>query len=186
MFLECISDHANSLHFALNNNLSKTRKLVLVALLSSVGAILQSTGGFLLGVGIFLSPLATAPIIFCSIISNFFSFYSYILTILLLVILQPSELLVFPFTTGMLGIGIGISFRYFKRRIYIILMGMAVLSIGIFILLYILKFPILGSTIPTSFQTKNVLSILLFTFMYSWIWVEISYTSFRKLKTYLN
>ncbi|GLB61843.1 hypothetical protein NCCP133_39720 [Cytobacillus sp. NCCP-133] len=79
-----------------------------------MAAILQAAGGYFPGIGYFFSPLATAPVLLCSMFSIPFGAMSYFLTMMLLFILQPTELIVFPFTTGLLGLGIGASFSFFK------------------------------------------------------------------------
>ncbi|MBA9027457.1 hypothetical protein [Peribacillus huizhouensis] len=93
--------------------LSKTKRLVLSSLFACLAALFQSAGGFFPGIGYFISPLATAPILFCSMLSIPLGSISYFLTIGLLLILQPSELIIFPFTTGLLGIATGASFYFF-------------------------------------------------------------------------
>lgn len=92
-------------------------KLILVSIFACIAAILQAAGGFLPGIGYLLSPLATAPILLCSMFSIPLGIMSYFLTFMLLFILQPTELIVFPFTTGLLGLGIGVSFSFFLEEI---------------------------------------------------------------------
>lgn len=62
------------------------------------------------GIGYLISFLATLPIFLVTSLSIRQGILSYILTILLLFIIQPSELIIFPFTTGLLGIAIGVAF----------------------------------------------------------------------------
>ncbi|MCM3772316.1 MULTISPECIES: hypothetical protein [Priestia] len=184
-FLKSLSNEVKSaqLYF---NRLSKTKQLVLGALFASLAALFQSTGGLLPGIGIFISPLSTAPILFCFIISLPLGFITYILTNLLLLIIQPSELIIFPFTTGILGIGIGVAFYFFKKRLYIIISGATLLTLGIITLLYVFKFPVLGLMISKDFSLSTTGFILLFTFLYSWVWVELSLAYFKKLKTFIS
>lgn len=155
----------------------KAKKVVLVALLSSIGAIFQAAGGYLPGVGYAISPLATAPVILCSIFSIPIGFSSYLLIILLLLILQPSELIIFPFTTGLLGLFIGAAFHLFRRSSTQTLFGAAGLMIGICSLLYGVKFPVLGPAVSSSFSFSVLIIVLILSIFYSWIWV----VSIRKL-----
>ncbi|MCM3109406.1 hypothetical protein P9H20_10940 [Lederbergia lenta] len=168
------------LHFI---RLSKTNKLVLIAYFSCLAAIFQSAGGLFPGIGYLISPLATAPLLLCTALSLPFGLLSYMLTMLLLLIIQPSELIVFPFTTGLLGFGIGISFCFFKRRLNIILGSTMILTLGITTLLYIIKFPVLGPTVSTSFSFFTGGAIILFSLFYSWLWVELSIVCFGRLKS---
>ncbi|MFP7732375.1 hypothetical protein ACLHDF_02930 [Priestia aryabhattai] len=184
-FLKSISNEVKSgqLFF---KKLSKTRQLVLGALFTSLAALFQSAGGFLPGIGIFISPLSTAPILFCFILSLPLGIITYILTNLTLLIIQPSELIIFPFTTGILGIGIGVAFYFFKQRLYIIISGAILLTIGIITLLYVFKFPVLGPMISKNFSLSTTCFLFLFAFLYSWIWVELSLAYFKRLKIFIS
>ncbi|KAB2330308.1 hypothetical protein [Bacillus mesophilum] len=160
----------------------KTTRIILTSIFSCIAATLQAAGGFLPGIGYFISPLATAPILLCSMFSIPFGVMSYFLTIMLLFVLQPTELIVFPFTTGLLGLGIGASFHFFRRRIKIILTGGLLLMSGIISLLFILRFPVLGPAVPDSFSFLLTGCIFLFASLYSWLWVEIALIIFKRLK----
>ncbi|MBS4200845.1 hypothetical protein KHA93_14510 [Bacillus sp. FJAT-49732] len=181
MFSNIISSDAQTIHKAFLQH-TTTMKLILVSLLSCLSTIFQAAGGVIPVLGFFISPLATAPIIVCTIISIRYGVLSYFTTILLLFILQPSELIVFPFTTGLLGLGIGCSFFVFKRRFSILFGGSTSLFLGILSVLYIFKFPLLGPVASTSFNLYTTGSILLFSLLYSWFWIEISVTSFKRIK----
>jgi hypothetical protein len=159
---------------------SYSKKLVLTALFSALGAILQSTGNFLPGIGYLISPFASLPILICTIISIPFGLKSYVLTFLLLILIQPGESFVFPFTTGIVGLGIGIALLILKRRIGIIVFTSILLMGGICFLLYIVHFPVLGPIANTSLSLKVIGFIYIFSFIYSWVWVELSRFIFKK------
>jgi hypothetical protein len=160
----------------------KTKKLMLVSIFSCIAAILQAAGGFLPGMGYLISPLATAPILLIAMFSIPFGVMSYFLTIMLLFILQPTELIIFPFTTGLLGLGIGGSFHFFRKRLSIIATGAILLMSGIVGLLFILEFPVLGAAVSVSFSLLTTGSIFIFAFLYSWLWVEMGLIFFHRLK----
>lgn len=178
-FFNPISDEVRLSQIIFNKH-KKTMKLILGSIFACIAAILQSAAGFLPGIGYFLSPLATAPILLCSMFSIPFGVMSYFLTIMLLFILQPTELIVFPFTTGLLGLGIGVSFYFFRKRLSIIATGAILLMIGIICLIFIFHFPILGPAAPVSFSFLTI--GFLFAFSYSWLWVEIALIIFKRLK----
>ncbi|WP_059170421.1 hypothetical protein [Bacillus sp. FJAT-27445] len=161
---------------------SPAMMLVLGALLAGIATILQSAGGIFPGVGYFISPLATAPILFCFILSFWTGMISYVLTSLLLLIFQPSELIVFPFTTGLLGVGLGIAFSRLNKRLNIIGIGAAFLTLGIITLLYVFRFPVLGPVVSTAFSFLTISGIYLFAFLYAWMWVEFVLFFFKKIK----
>jgi hypothetical protein len=110
---------------------------------------------------------------------------SYFQTIILLFILQPTELVVFPFTTGLLGLGIGASFYFFRSRLSIITTGAILLTVGIMNLLFIFHFPVLGPAFSNSFSLLTTGIIFLFSFLYSWLWVEMALIIFKKLSRIL-
>ncbi|WP_010531333.1 hypothetical protein [Lentibacillus jeotgali] len=163
-------------------NYNRTMKLILVSIFACLAAVFQAAGGYLPGIGYFLSPLATAAILLCTMFSIPYGIVSYFLTIMLLFILQPTELIIFPFTTGLLGLGIGASFSFFKKRISIIATGAFLLMSGIMSLLFIFGFSILGPVASDSFSFPAVGGIFIFTFLYSWLWVEFALILFKRLK----
>lgn len=181
-FLKPISDEVKFAQIEFRKH-TKARMLVLGCFLACIATILQAAGGFLLGIGYFISPFATLPILIGAMFSFQMGVMSYFLTILLLFILFPSELVVFPFTTGLLGIGIGAAFSYFKKRLSIITLGAILLTIGIMSLLYVFHFPVLGPAVSDSFSFLTAGSIFFFSFLYSWLWVEIALFFFKKIKT---
>lgn len=161
---------------------TKVKRMVYTAFLSSFSAIFQASGGFFPGIGYLISPLATAPILLCTIFSPVLGFFSYLLTILLLLILQPSELFVFPFTTGLLGMAIGVAIHQLRSNWVIISYGAISLIAGICFLLYVLKFPVLGPTISHSISIPVIGGILLFSLVYSLVWLFISKLLVKKFK----
>ncbi|MGM0753781.1 MAG: hypothetical protein ACQET6_17865 [Bacillota bacterium] len=176
-----VSDDVRSSQRIFKNH-KKTMKFSLVSIFSCIAAILQAAGGILPGIGYLISPLATAPILLCSIFSIPFGMISYFLTMMLLFILQPTELIVYPFTTGLLGIGIGGAFHFFGERISIVATGAILLMVGIMSLLFILGFPVLGPASPGSFSFLTTGIIFLFAFLYSWLWVELALILYKRLK----
>lgn len=160
---------------------AKTKRLILGSFLACITAMLQAAGGIFPVIGYFISPFATLPILICTMFSVSVGAMSYFLSILLLFILLPSELIVFPFTTGLLGIGIGVGFSFLKKRISIISVGAIVLTIGIMSLLYVFHFPVLGPIGANSFSFLTTGGIFIFSFFYSLIWVEIALFLFKRL-----
>lgn len=180
-FLKPISDDVQFAQIEFRKH-QKTKRLIFGSFLACLAAVLQAAGGFLPAIGYFISPFATLPILICAMFSLPIGMMSYFLTILLLFILQPSELIVFPFTTGLLGIGIGAAFSFFKKRVSMIFVGAILLTIGIMSLLYIFHFPVLGPAVSNSFSFLTTGSIFLFAFLYNWLWVEIALFFFKRLK----
>ena len=152
---------------------SKTRRLVIGALLGSISVILQSAGIFT-GVGYILSMMTTGPIVLATLLSVRIGCMTYFVTIILLALVQPSELLVFPFTTGLLGLSLGIGIKYLKKTLLIVLFSAVSLALGICLLLYGLKFPVLGPSVSSHLSVMVIISIFAFSLLYSWIWLKLS------------
>lgn len=152
---------------------SKTTRLIMGALLGSVAVILQSAGIFT-GIGYIFSMLTTGPIVLACLLSTRIGLMTYIVTIFLLAVVQPSELLVFPFTTGLLGLSIGFGLKYIKRPISIVFFAALCLSTGICILLYGIGFPVLGPSVSSEFNILVFLGTFTFSLIYSWIWLRVS------------
>jgi hypothetical protein len=179
-FLQPVTQRVRSTLDPFNECTSHSKKLAITALLSALAAILQASGGLIPIAGLFISPFATAPIIICTLLMARYGIFCYLLTVFLLFMIQPSEVIVFPFTTGLLGIGIGFAFRLLNRRLTIILFGALALLIGILFLLIVLHFPVLGPALTTP-TIPMILPLFLFTFIYSWIWVELTVLLSKRL-----
>ncbi|MFZ3577259.1 hypothetical protein [Virgibacillus sp. DJP39] len=165
---------------ALDKN-QKTRSLLIASLLSAFAALLQSAGAYLPIVGYFISPFSTLPIILCAVISLQTGMISYFLTILLLFILQPTELVIFPFTTGLLGLAIGFSIAYLKKRILVVCSSSVILLLGISVILYGLQFPLLGPDISSEFSIRTLGWVYVLSLFYSWVWVDGGAILLKKL-----
>ncbi|MDF2084628.1 MULTISPECIES: hypothetical protein [Bacillus] len=148
-------------------------KLVITALLSTFATMFQSAGGFMPGIGYLISFLATLPIFLATCFSIRQGILSYTLTIFLLFIIQPSELIIFPFTTGLLGIAIGVAFLQLKRRIVVVSFSSICLLTGIMVILYVFRFPVLGPTVDTTMDSKVIAIICILSFLYCWIFAEL-------------
>jgi len=161
---------------------NQTKTLVTIAFLGALTALFQSAGGFLPGPGYLLSPLSTAPVVLAALISLRSGFTAYALSIVLLLLIQPSELIVFPFTTGLLGLALGFSIARSKNRIQIILFSALALWAGIALVLYAFRFPLLGPSVALRFDIATATYIFLFSLLYSAIWTEISLRLLARLR----
>lgn len=150
------------------------KKIVLASFFSIISAILQSAGGLLPGAGFLISPFSTLPIVLSTALSVKHGLFTYLLSIILLVLIEPSELIIFSFTTGLMGLAIGWTLRLLRRQLPMALISGFVLLIGILIPLYGLGFPVLGPILSSSPNIKNLSIILLFSLIYSWLWVKLS------------
>jgi hypothetical protein len=180
-FNKYIPSHPKDIHQVLDS-WSLTKKLMFTALMAALATIFQSAGGLLPGIGYVFSPLATAPILLGAMISFRSGILIYVLTICLLLIIQPSELVIFPFTTGLLGLGLGWTFLALNRRLGIVFVNGLLLFIGICIPLYGFGFPVFGPTVSSSFNMTALMIIFGFSLFYSWVWLGIGLFLLRKIK----
>ncbi len=125
--------------------------------------------------------MSTVPLVLACLLSLRIGMMTYFVTIFLLAMFQPSELLVFIFTTGILGLSLGIGLKYLKRSIFIIPFAALCLTLGIIILLYGFKFPILGPSLTSQFSSMVILGTFIFSILYSWIWKKASISAFKVL-----
>lgn len=167
--------------FVHKRKLSLANKLVLTALMSALATMFQAAGNLVPGIGLLISPFSTLPIFFAIFYSIREGILSYILTIFLLFIIEPSELIVFPFTTGLLGLTLGVSFLKLKRRIWIVSFSATCLLIGIMIVLDVFHFPVLGPAVHTTMDIKIILSIFIMSFLYCWIYAGFCRIMMNKL-----
>ncbi|MCZ2257197.1 hypothetical protein [Sporosarcina sp. G11-34] len=162
-----------------------THKLMFAALMAAIATVLQSAGGMFPGVSFLISLLTTAPILIGSLISFRLGAMIYMLTTFLLLIIQPSELIFFPFTTGLLGLFLGWTLLLFNRRIEIIVSSGTLLFLGMCIPLYLFAFPVFGPTILSSFNMTVLAFIFSFSLLYCWLWLEIGLLLLRNIKNFL-
>lgn len=162
-------------------NQSLSRKLAVSALLSALAAALQSAGA-LGGVGFAISALVTLPISIAALLSVYSGLMTYFVTLFLLAVIQPSELVIFPLTTGLLGLSIGFSYRFLKRRITVVAFGALCLTNGVTLLFYVFRFPILGPVASGTFDSYVIIAIYIFSFLYCWFWTVIIAVVLKVLK----
>lgn len=180
-----IFSHPRAIH-RMMNKWPLTKKLIFIALMATLASVLQAAGGLLPGIGYLLSPFATAPIMVSTLISFPAGVFNYFVTICLLGMIQPTELIIFPFTTGLLGLGLGWTFRICNQRFGIVLLNSCLLFIGICIPLYGFGFPIFGPGISLAINPLAVLIIFAFSFLYSWLWVVLGLFLVRKVQVILT
>lgn len=179
-FFNRITSIANELHEA-TQSWSAAKKLVLSAILAALAAVLQSAGSLVPVVGLLISPFATLPIMISAIISLSYGFFAYLIGTFLLILLEPSELFVFPFTTALLGLSLGWTLRTFQHRLFLFVANGFVLFLGICIPLYVVGFPIFGPMTSSEFKLSVLLAIFSFSVLYSWLWVELGQLIIKRI-----
>ena len=184
-FNESIPSHPKDIH-QFFDKWSSTKKMSFTALMTALAVILQAAGGLLPGIGYFFSPFATAPILLAALISFRSGVSTYLLTSCLLLLIQPSELIIFPFTTGLLGLGLGWTFCKLNRRFGILIVNGLLLLLGACIPLYVFGFPLFGPVISPWFNIQSMIGIFGFSLIYSWLWLEFGLFLLRKINMVLE
>jgi len=176
------SSSPQNIHLHVADHWSTTKKLVFTALMAALAALLQSAGGLVPGIGFFISPFTTLPILLSSLVSLQYGIYSYVLTNFLLLLIEPTELFIFPFTTGTLGLALGWGLVHLKSRLINVLLSGGSLFLGICLPLYILRFPVFGPLTSHSIDIQVLSVIFIFSLVYSSIWVIFSLFFIKKIK----
>src|SRR5690625_4690367 len=96
-FITSISSEPKNINEHALYHWSSTKKLVFTSLMAALAAILQSAGGYLPVVGFLISPFTTLPILLVVLVSVRYGIFSYILAACLLLLIEPTELFIFPF-----------------------------------------------------------------------------------------
>src|SRR5690625_337201 len=104
-------------HEQINKSWTTDRKLIFASLLATIASLLQAAGGLVPIVGFGISPFTPLPIVIATIMHLRYGLFAYLLTIGLLLLLEPMELFIFPFTTGLLGITLGVTLLLLNKRI---------------------------------------------------------------------
>ncbi|MBT2663576.1 hypothetical protein [Bacillus sp. ISL-45] len=167
-------------HQAIPGHRSKNVKLITGSLLGAIAAILQSAGLFG-GLGYAFSIAATGPIVLATVISARIGFLTYVVTAMLLIFLQPSEVLIFVFTTGLLGVSLGTGFKLAKNQTSVTITGGLSLASGILTLLYLFQFPVLGPAISSKISVSVTIGVIVFSLLYSFIWMRLSLAGMKYL-----
>ena len=175
----------NDIHRHISTSWSTTKMLAFAAFMAAFAAIFQSAGGLLPGIGFFISPLSTAPILFAMLISCPFRYVHILSHNRFITSDTASRIIYFSIYNGCSGLSLGWSFRFLSTSLAILLTNGISLLIGICIPLFVLGFPVFG---PDSFSSITLTALLIlfgFSLLYSWIWLEFGMFLLRKLSKLL-
>lgn len=74
----------------------------------------------------------------------------------------------------------------FTKRIVVAAVNTVFLFLGICFPLYVLEFPVFGPMTSSAISVKVILAIFWFSFVYSFIWVQLSLSVIRRLKNIIK
>ncbi len=149
-------------------------------ILTAITVLFQSAPVFLPAIGLALSPLSTLPIAIAAVCNISLCVTVYFSSALLLIIVSAQETIILLFTTGLLGIVMGI-LLYRKGMVISIIFSSIALSLGMIFLTYIVG-------ISAFEDLSNMLSVpltLLIFFSFSLVYASIWNIFFRKFMDYL-
>jgi hypothetical protein len=149
--------------------LKKVRFICIGGLLTTIAVLFQAAPVFLPVVGLALSPLSTLPIAIAAVLNISLGFTVFFSSALILAIVSVQETIILLFTTGLLGIVIGL-LLYRKGILASILFSSITLSLGMLFLTYaagISAFVDLAGSLSTAY---TILIFFSFSLIYAGIW----------------
>lgn len=155
----------------MNNNKNKlTVKLISIGgIFVGLAVIFQAAAVLLPVIGMALSPLSTLPIALAGMLNISLGVTVYIASVIILAFISIEECLILIFTTGILGLVMGILI-YRKGVLVSVLCSGVALSIGIGVLTYVIGVFEMGSLEDYIPAGALILVFLLFSVIYAWVW----------------
>lgn len=163
-----------------NYNLAKF--VSLGGILTTVAVLFQSAPLFLPVIGLVLSPLSTLPVAIAAVSNISLGFTVFFSSVLIQAAFSFQETLIFFFTTGLIGLIMGI-LLYRKGIVISILLSSIALSIGILSLTYIVRIPSFVNFTDSITGLVSFSLYYIFSLIYCCIW-NILFIKF--LKKFLN
>ena len=155
----------------MNNNKNKlTVKLISIGgIFVGLAVIFQAAPVLLPVIGMSLSHLSTLPIALAGMLNISLGVTVYIASVIILAFISIEECLILLFTTGILGLVMGILI-YRKGVLVSVLCSGVALSIGIGVLTYVIGVFQMGSLEDSIPAGVLILVFLLFYIVYAWVW----------------
>lgn len=149
-----------------------TKTIVIGSLLAAIAAIFQLIPVFLTEGLVFLTILSAIPIYLISIINPKVGLLSYIITGILVMIFSIHEGLFFLCTNGVVGMSLGMSSYYTKKKLIIWAISSITLTISLSIMNYVIGIPVFGFKIPGGMPIQIVI-LFVFSLIYNIIYYYI-------------
>lgn len=146
-------------------------------IMTTIAVLFQSAPIFLPTVGMALSPFSTLPIAIASYFSISLGILVFISSAMILIFISIEEALILLFTTGLLGLVIGL---FYKRKLFpAIIITAIILTIGMIALTFIVGISAFGDFTSSLSLTITLLIFILFSLIYATIW-NLSFKRFIK------
>ena len=162
-----------------------TRTIVIGSLFAALAALFQLIPVFFSEVLVFLAIFSAVPIYIVSRVNPKAGILSYFVASMIVVILSLHEGLFFLCTNGAIGLSLGISSYYIRRKGAIWILSSIILTITLSIMNYGIGIPVFGSQIPGKIIIQIGI-IFLFSTIYNIFYYYFADFIFKRLKKNLS
>ena len=149
--------------------MTKVRFICIGGLLTTIAVLFQAAPVFSPVVGLALSPLSTLPIAIAAVFNISLGFTVFFSSALILAIVSVQETIILLFTTGLLGIVIGL-LLYRKGIIISISFSSTTLSLGMLFLTYVAGIPAFADLAGSLSTSYTILIFFSFSLIYACFW----------------
>lgn len=163
----------------------KPRNLTLGAVLVSITVIIQASPLYLPVVGISLSALSTLPVALASYYNGTTGFLTYLSAGVLLFFWNVPQAVIFLFSSGLLGVILGVLIRCKLPLITVITVPALVITLGIILAGTLLGIPVFPWL--TGFEKIFILPVMLLCcVVYTSVWVPVLAAIITRLRSFLG
>lgn len=148
--------------------MSVVRSISIGGILTTLAVMFQSAPIFLPTIGMALSPLSSLPIALAAYVNLSLGISTLISSTILLMFISIEEALILLFTTGLLGVVLGVLYQ--KSLLISILYSAMALTIGMIVLTYIVGIAAFGDLTNSFSIIVTILIFIIFGIIYSTIW----------------
>lgn len=161
------------------------QNLTLGAVLVSITVIIQASSLYLPVVGISLSALSTLPVALASYYNGVTGILTFLAAGVLMLFWNVPQAVIFLFTSGLLGVILGILLRWRSKLITVVVIPALFLSIGVFLAGSLLGIPIF----PWLSGLEKIFLfpvMVLFCTVYTSVWVPVLAAIIGRLRLHLK
>jgi hypothetical protein len=148
--------------------MNTVRFISIGGILTTIAVIFQTAPVFLPAIGLALSPFSTLPLALAAYFNISLGITVLFSSVLILTFVSVQEALILLFTTGLLGIVIGL---LYKKGLFVSILYSAItLSISMIILTYIMGISVFGDFTGSLSIPITLIIFILFSLIYAGIW----------------
>lgn len=163
--------------------MNNTRTLVLGVLLAGLAVIFQLMPVFLSEAVIFLTVLSTVPIYVIARTAPRIGITAYVITGIVISIINIHEGLIYVFTNGIIGLALGIGMYNTRNRVVVCALTALLLAVTLNFLHSFIGIPVLGIDLPEAFLVRMII-LLVFSAVYAGIALCLLEQLMKKVNRY--